>query len=158
MSISPYPIAISMRASNMYDYGHVTTDRAVPEKKSTWDHIVDLGKDQLGFDMWLLTLGIVLTVFVNGRRVETDPDFSFFSIMFEAFSAYGNNGLSMGYTGTSTSLSAQFGTAGQLTICALMIRGRHRGLPYDLDRAVNIPGMELLDLMGQERQEEVDMV
>jgi Trk-type K+ transport system membrane component len=27
----------------------------------------------------------------------------------------------------------------KFVICAMMIRGRHRGLPYALDRAINLP-------------------
>jgi Trk-type K+ transport system membrane component len=27
----------------------------------------------------------------------------------------------------------------KLVICAMMIRGRHRGLPYALDRAITLP-------------------
>jgi Trk-type K+ transport system membrane component len=44
-----------------------------------------------------------------------------------------------------TSLCGQFTTFSKLVICAMMIRGRHRGLPYAVDRAVILPG---------ERQEE----
>jgi Trk-type K+ transport system membrane component len=39
-----------------------------------------------------------------------------------------------------TSLSGQFSTFSKLVICAMMIRGRHRGLPYQLDRAIMLPG------------------
>lgn len=39
-----------------------------------------------------------------------------------------------------TSLSGQFTVFSKLVICAMMIRGRHRGLPYTLDRAIMLPG------------------
>lgn len=39
-----------------------------------------------------------------------------------------------------TSLSGQFTVFSKLVICAMMIRGRHRGLPYNLDRAIMLPG------------------
>jgi hypothetical protein len=39
-----------------------------------------------------------------------------------------------------TSLSGQFTTFSKVVICAMMIRGRHRGLPYAVDRAVILPG------------------
>ena len=32
-----------------------------------------------------------------------------------------------------------YATFSKLMICAMMIRGRHRGLPYALDRAINLP-------------------
>jgi Trk-type K+ transport system membrane component len=39
-----------------------------------------------------------------------------------------------------TSLSGQFTTISKVVVCAMMIRGRHRGLPYAVDRAVILPG------------------
>lgn len=39
-----------------------------------------------------------------------------------------------------TSLCGKFTTFSKLVICAMMIRGRHRGLPYALDRAIMLPG------------------
>ena len=50
-----------------------------------------------------------------------------------------NVGLSLGYPTASTSLSGQFTIFSKLVICFMMIRGRHRGLPYKLDRAVVLP-------------------
>jgi Trk-type K+ transport system membrane component len=38
-----------------------------------------------------------------------------------------------------TSLSGQFTTFSKLVIYAMMIRGRHRGLPNALDRAIMLP-------------------
>lgn len=38
-----------------------------------------------------------------------------------------------------TSLCGQFTTFGKVVICAMMIRGRHRGLPYAIDRAIMLP-------------------
>jgi hypothetical protein len=52
----------------------------------------------------------------------------------------GNVGLSLGHPSVMTSLCGQFSTFAKLVICAMMIRGRHRGLPYALDRAVMLPG------------------
>lgn len=51
----------------------------------------------------------------------------------------GNVGLSLGYPEGLTSLSGVFSTFSKLVICAMMIRGRHRGLPYALDRAIMLP-------------------
>ena len=39
-----------------------------------------------------------------------------------------------------TSLCGQFTTISKVVVCAMMIRGRHRGLPYAVDRAVLLPG------------------
>ena len=37
------------------------------------------------------------------------------------------------------SLSGAFSTTSKLILCAVMIRGRHRGLPVAIDRAVILP-------------------
>lgn len=56
----------------------------------------------------------------------------------------GNVGLSLGHPSVSTSLSGQFTTFSKLIICIVMIRGRHRTLPYGLDRAIMLPSERLL--------------
>ena len=58
-----------------------------------------------------------------------------FYLLFEAISAYGTVGLSTGYPGVYTSLTGNFHTVSKLIIATLQIRGRHRSLPYRLDRA-----------------------
>lgn len=63
--------------------------------------------------------------------------FTAFSVLFEVVSAYGNIGLSLGYPTANASFSGQFRPVSKLIIIAMQIRGRHRGLPYDLDRAVS---------------------
>lgn len=51
-----------------------------------------------------------------------------------------NVGLSLGHPTVMTSLCGQFTTFSKVVVCAMMIRGRHRGLPYAVDRAVILPG------------------
>ena len=63
-----------------------------------------------------------------------------FSVLFEVISAYGTVGLSLGYPGTNPSFSGEFRTLSKLIIIAMQIRGRHRGLPYALDKAILLPG------------------
>lgn len=57
----------------------------------------------------------------------------------------GNVGLSLGYPTVATSFSSQFSTFSKLVICAMMIRGRHRGLPYELDRAIVLPSEHIVE-------------
>jgi hypothetical protein len=64
-------------------------------------------------------------------------------VLFEIVSAYGTVGLSLGYPGTNASFSAQFKPLSKLIIIAMQIRGRHRGLPYALDRAILLPSESL---------------
>ncbi|KAF3770475.1 hypothetical protein M406DRAFT_247336 [Cryphonectria parasitica EP155] len=104
MYISIFPIAISVRRTNVYEEkslgiyhgsGHEDHDEAEPAGSLSYvgAHL----RRQLSFDLCL------------------------------------------GYTGIDASLSSQFTTVGKLVIIAMQIRGRHRGLPYGLDRAVLLP-------------------
>ncbi|PQE28534.1 putative potassium transport 1 protein [Rutstroemia sp. NJR-2017a WRK4] len=64
--------------------------------------------------------------------------------------AYGTVGLSLGYTNINASFSAEFNTISKLVIIAMQIRGRHRGLPYELDRAILLPSEHLQEKEAQD--------
>lgn len=53
-------------------------------------------------------------------------------------------GLSIGYPSVDYSFSGEFHTLSKLVIVALQIRGRHRGLPLKLDRAILLPSEKLI--------------
>ena len=63
--------------------------------------------------------------------------------LFEIVSAYGTVGLSLGYPNVNASFSTEFGIVSKLVIIGMQIRGRHRGLPYELDRAILLPSESL---------------
>ena len=46
----------------------------------------------------------------------------------------------------NASFSSQFHTLSKLVMLALMIRGRHRGLPHAIDKAITLPDKHLEDL------------
>ncbi len=48
-------------------------------------------------------------------------------------------GLSLGIPNANNSLSGALGTCSKLVLCAVMLRGRHRGLPDAIDRSVLLP-------------------
>ncbi|KAL1959175.1 hypothetical protein VTO42DRAFT_2680 [Malbranchea cinnamomea] len=148
MYISVYPIAISMRKTNVYEerslgvyYDPDEDEDEAKEPSYVGTHL----RKQLSFDLWYIFLGVFLIAIIEGSRLDTTTDhgFTMWGILFEVVSAYGTVGLSLGYPGTSTSLSAQFRVLSKLVIIAMMIRGRHRGLPYAVDRAVLLPSESL---------------
>ena len=65
--------------------------------------------------------------------------FNIFNIIFELVSAYGTVGLSLGVPYDNFSLSGSFSTLSKLVVIVVMLRGRHRGLPVAIDRAVMLP-------------------
>jgi potassium uptake Trk family protein len=56
-----------------------------------------------------------------------------------------NVGLSLGVPTANVSLCGKFTTFSKIVICIMMIRGRHRGLPYEIDRAIMLPDERLLE-------------
>ncbi|KAJ5820090.1 cation transporter [Penicillium riverlandense] len=143
MYISIFPIALGVRASNVFEekaLGVYSLANEIDERDGRSYFLAHI-RNQLTFDLWYIFLGIFCICIAEAERImdNSDPAFSVFSVFFEVVSAYGNVGLSLGYPTVSTSLSGQFTTFSKLVICAMMVRGRHRGLPYKLDRAIVLP-------------------
>ncbi|CCH46867.1 High-affinity potassium transport protein [Wickerhamomyces ciferrii] len=154
MYISVLPLAISIRRTNVYEeqslgvYAGNNENNDEDQQKATQFIGAHLRK-QLSFDLWFVFMGLFIICIAEGGKIQDDslPDFNVFSVLFEVVSAYGTVGLSLGYPGTTPSFSGQFGVISKLVIIAMMIRGRHRGLPYSLDRAIMLPSekMEIRD-------------
>ncbi|KAJ2971944.1 hypothetical protein NUW58_g9290 [Xylaria curta] len=146
MYISVFPVAISIRKTNVYEEqslgvyesGHDVGDDDQPSISYVGTHL----RRQLSFDLWYVFLGYFILTITEGSRIMSG-EISMFAVLFELVSAYGTVGLSLGYPNTNASLIAQFSVLGKLVIVAMMIRGRHRGLPYGLDRAVLLPSENL---------------
>ena len=146
MYISVFPIAISVRRTNVYEEkslgiwgGEETADESEPSYVG--QHL----RRQLSFDLWYVFLGFFIICIVEGDRLGDNGQYAFtmFSVLFEIVSAYGTVGLSLGYPTINASFSAEFKVISKLVIIAMMIRGRHRGLPYALDRAILLPSENL---------------
>ncbi|PVI00931.1 hypothetical protein DM02DRAFT_369873 [Periconia macrospinosa] len=154
MYISVFPIAISMRKTNVYEEKSLGIYSSEDEGSGESSYLGTHLRRQLSFDLWFVFLGFFLISIIEGTRLGNDKDikFTLFSVLFEIVSAYGTVGLSLGYPDTSTSFSAQFKPLSKLIIIAMQIRGRHRGLPYALDRAILLPSESL------HRKEEEDAI
>lgn len=157
MYISVFPIAFSIRSSNAYQeqsLGKYAGDGELDERQKGSSYLLTHARNQLSFDLWWIMAGVFFIVIAESDRVadNADPAFSVFAILFEVVSSYGNVGLSLGYPTVSTSLSGKFSTISKVIICAMMVRGRHRGLPYALDQAIMLPGEDLVP--GHETEDE----
>jgi len=146
MYISIFPIAMSMRQTNVYEEKSLgvwaDADEGENDSGSYLSHHL---RRQLSFDLWFVFLGFFLIAIIEGSRLENTSEYNFnlFAVLFEIVSAYGTVGLSLGFPNTNASFSAQFRTLSKLIIIAMQIRGRHRGLPYALDRAILLPSESL---------------
>lgn len=148
MYISIFPIAISVRRTNVYEeqsLGIFGGEEEAGDNAGEPSYVSQHLRRQLSFDLWYIFLGLFIISIVEGDRIANvnDAAFTTFSVLFEIVSAYGTVGLSLGYPGIDASFSAEFRTISKLVIIAMMIRGRHRGLPYALDRAILLPSEKL---------------
>jgi len=154
MYVSVYPIALSVRSSNVYEERSlgIMDDEGNPNADDEPNHdgsraevwgryLAWHDRKQLAFDMWWLGLALVLVCIIERGPINdiAKPWMDIFPILFELVSAYGTVGLSLGITGSDFSLSGAFSPVSKLIVCFVMLRGRHRGLPVAIDRAVLLP-------------------
>ena len=135
MYVAIYPIALSVRSTNVYeerslgvfeqDDGELDEDnepsyqgkRSHVFGKYLWWHM----RRQLAFDIWPLTLAIfAIACFERGKFLDPSRAdyFTIFRIIFECTSAYSTIGLSMGLPFNNYSFAGSFGTASKLVVSA----------------------------------------
>lgn len=103
-------------------------------------------RSQLSHDIWWMALAMFLIAVIETKHSLLDPEtYSVFNIMFEVVSGYTNIGLSLGLPNQAYSFSGGLYTGSKVVMVLVMIRGRHRGLPVALDRAVRLPKEQLDD-------------
>ena len=78
------------------------------------------------------------------------PGFDLYAVFFETVSAFGIIGVSAGVPYDTYSFCGAWHTLSKLILIVVMLRGRHRGLPMAIDRAVLLPGQELMERMDRE--------
>ncbi|QKX61686.1 uncharacterized protein TRUGW13939_08841 [Talaromyces rugulosus] len=150
MYISILPIAISIRSSNAYEeraLGVYPHEEGLDESNGS-SYVMTHIRNQLTFDLWYIFLGTFCICIAEAQRImdNDDPAVAVFPVFFEVVSGYGNVGLSLGYPTVNTSLSGQFTVFSKVVMCFMMIRGRHRGLPYALDRAIMLPSDHVTEI------------
>ncbi|OTB04755.1 hypothetical protein M426DRAFT_320613 [Hypoxylon sp. CI-4A] len=103
-------------------------------------------RGQLSHDVWWLALALFLITLIETSHSIADPaTYSVFTILFEIVSGYTNIGISIGLPDQSYSFSGGLYTGSKIIMIFVMLRGRHRGLPVALDRAVRLPGKKLAE-------------
>lgn len=138
----------SLSHSSSSTYGSVTT-----KHEAQVDLVSQQVRSQLSHDVWWMAFALFVIVLIETKHTLMDPStYSAFSILFEVVSAYTNIGLSIGLPNAAYSLSGGFYTGSKIVMVLVMLRGRHRGLPVALDRAVRLP-KEKLDDMEEEDAE-----
>jgi len=164
MYISVYPVVITMRNSNVYeerslgiyadDPGFDAWERQNRSFLTTFKKRFTEGgqksyfvrqqlRAQLAHDLWWIVLAVFFIMIVEGSLFDQDPaTYSVFNVVFEVVSGYGTVGISTGLPDQAYSFCGDWHTLSKLILCAVMLRGRHRGLPVAIDKAVMLPGVD----------------
>ncbi|KAK6429627.1 hypothetical protein LTR95_014223 [Oleoguttula sp. CCFEE 5521] len=96
---------------------------------------------QLAHDLWIIAVALFLIMIIEGHKFADNPAvYSVFNFLFEIVSGYGCVGISTGVPWDAYSFCGSWQTGSKLILCVVMLRGRHRGLPVAIDRAVLLPG------------------
>ncbi|XXH05447.1 isoleucine-tRNA ligase [Hypoxylon texense] len=110
-------------------------------------------RGQLSHDVWWIALTLFLITLIETSHSLADPaTYSVFTILFEIVSGYTNIGISIGLPDRSCSFSGGLYTGSKVVMIFVMLRGRHRGLPVALDRAVRLPGRKLAELEEEDAE------
>ncbi|TFK48774.1 TrkH-domain-containing protein [Heliocybe sulcata] len=155
MYISVYPVAMSVRTTNVYEeqsLGIYEEEAEIDDndeqfnsgsRVAIWGRYIFVHiRRQLAFDMWWLAFALFLLCIIEAHNLNDAAEatwFNIFQLTFELVSAYGTVGLSLGIPTANYSFAGALKTLSKLILCAVMLRGRHRGLPVALDRAVLLP-------------------
>ncbi|KAF4456599.1 high-affinity potassium transport [Fusarium albosuccineum] len=116
-----------------------------PDENSRISFIGQQIRGQLAHDLWWLVVPVIVIMIIETDHFLDRPlDYSVFNVLFEVVSAYGCVGLSMGIPGANYSLSGGMHTGSKFIMCLVILRGRHRGLPVALDKAVRLPKEKLI--------------
>ncbi|KZN89820.1 Low-affinity potassium transport protein [Penicillium chrysogenum] len=101
-------------------------------------------RSQLSHDLWWIALAVFFIAIAESDHYESQPvAFSTFNIIFEVVSAYGCVGVSLGFPGKNYSFCGAWHTISKLILAAVALRGRHRGLPVAIDKAIMLPSESL---------------
>ncbi|KAA1472124.1 TrkH-domain-containing protein [Dentipellis sp. KUC8613] len=172
MYVSAYPLAMSIRATNVYEEKSLGVFNSEEQSEEDIENEADyvgmqsrvsiMGRylrrhirRQLAHDLWWLAFALFLMCIVERGNLDNPAFatwFNIFSIIFEMVSAYSTVGLSLGIPTENYSFAGAMHTLSKLILMAVMLRGRHRGLPVALDRAILLP-TEFLQRATQKAQQ-----
>ncbi|KIW98805.1 uncharacterized protein Z519_00468 [Cladophialophora bantiana CBS 173.52] len=177
MYISVFPILLSVRQTNIYEERSLgqddssktqatlqNVDKPQTVKSALGQHL----RRQLVYDIWWILACVWLVSIIERDKLAPSPPASttppepeslpsphpafrpgLFDIIFETVSAYGTVGLSLGVPYENYSFCGTWQSLSKLILMTVMLRGRHRILPMAIDRAILLPGQDIMEEMDR---------
>ncbi|KAJ8503159.1 hypothetical protein ONZ45_g11106 [Pleurotus djamor] len=155
MYIAVYPVALSIRSTNVYEEKSLGIFQVPPDEKDQEPTNLEslpprerVGKyldwhlrRQVSNDMWWLVWSVFFIAIIERGSImdENKKWFDMFRVLFELVSAFGGIGLTLGVPYDNFSFCGAMKPLSKLIIIVVMVRGRHRGLPLAVDRAILLP-------------------
>lgn len=139
---------IMLKRSATMDFGRATSVHSLNAHPPTHPPslVSQQVRGQLSHDVWWIALALFLITLIETHHSIMDPKtYSVFTILFEIVSGYTTIGISIGLPDQAYSFSGGMYTGSKIIMILVMLRGRHRGLPVALDRAVRLPGKKLAE-------------
>jgi Trk-type K+ transport system membrane component len=138
------------RAATM-DFGRASLHSHPPTRPPSL--ISQQVRGQLSHDVWWIALALFLITLIETHHSIEDPrTYSVFNILFEVVSGYTTIGISIGLPDQAYSFSGGMYSGSKVIMILVMLRGRHRGLPVALDRAVRLPGKKLSEMEEEDAE------
>ncbi|KAJ7066538.1 potassium transporter [Mycena amicta] len=155
MYIAVYPVAMTIRSTNVYESESLGVFEEAPDDAD--EEPMDLEKleprerigryllwhldRQMSIDIWWLVWGVFLVAVIERHNLLDDDKkwFDLFRVCFELVSAFGGIGLSLGLPTDNFSFAGALRPLSKFVVIIIMLRGRHRGLPVGVERAVTLP-------------------
>ncbi|KAF5352975.1 hypothetical protein D9758_007968 [Tetrapyrgos nigripes] len=148
-------VALSIRSTNVYEERSLGVfepppddEDEEPEELKKYEPRQRIGRylgwhlrRQMSIDIWWLVWAVFLIAIIERGNIMNEDIkwFDLFRILFELVSAFGGIGLSLGLPTDNFSFAGALKPLSKLIIIVIMVRGRHRGLPVRVDRAVMLP-------------------
>ncbi|KAJ8516990.1 hypothetical protein ONZ45_g5757 [Pleurotus djamor] len=155
MYIAVYPVAMSIRSTNVYEERSLgvfeapvddedeepTNLEALPPRERVGKYLDWHLRRQVSNDIWWLVWAVFfIAIIERGQIMDEDKKwFDLFRVLFELVSAFGGIGLTLGVPYDNFSFCGAMKPLSKLIIIVIMVRGRHRGLPLAVDRAIMLP-------------------
>ncbi|EAU87693.2 hypothetical protein CC1G_08729 [Coprinopsis cinerea okayama7 len=148
-------VAMSIRSTNVYEERSLGVFEAPPDDEDEEpDDLHKLGRKervgkyigwhlrrQMSIDIWWLVWGLALILVIERENImdEDKKWFDVFRVIFELVSAFGGIGLTLGIPTDNYGFVGAMKPLSKLVVIVIMVRGRHRGLPVAVDRAIKLP-------------------
>ncbi|GBG76861.1 hypothetical protein CBR_g23076 [Chara braunii] len=158
MYAAVYPVFLARQQSRAPQEAYHDADIGIPivdwESELVANSVKWQAAGLLGQDAFLLFVATFLICVIEAWKIRTDVNFAIMNIIFEVVSAFGNVGVTTGIcfpvdgndlqsgcnsSSPNYSLSGAFHPLSKAIIVFVMLLGRHRGLPHNIDSAIRIP-------------------